>query len=385
MSNISIIMRLAKNFINSFQDSHFRLKVIGYLRPRINNSAIRRFPMKSFKRLFTFFSLVFLFTGVLVGCQQSSEELTKIKVAEVTHSVFYAPHYVAISEGFFEEEGLEIELINAGGADKAMAALISGEVQVGFMGPEATIYVYNEGGKDQPINFAQVTQRDGSFLVSKNPNPDFKFSDLSGSEIIGGRKGGVPEMTLEYVLKANGLDARPDDETAEVNVRTDISFDAMAGAFTGLDAEYVTLFEPLATTMEQQGKGYIVASIGEQTDNIPYTCYSATTSYIEANSDTIQAFTNAIYKGQQWVASHTSEEIAESIHGFFPDMELKDLVTVVERYRSIDAWAEDPVLAEESLNNLMDIMQLAGQLDNRAPYEAIVDTSYAENAIANIK
>ena len=255
--------------------------------------------MKSFKRLFTFFSLVFLFTGVLVGCQQSSEELTKIKVAEVTHSVFYAPHYVAISEGFFEEEGLEIELINAGGADKAMAALISGEVQVGFMGPEATIYVYNEGGKDQPINFAQVTQRDGSFLVSKNPNPDFKFSDLSGSEIIGGRKGGVPEMTLEYVLKANGLDARPDDETAEVNVRTDISFDAMAGAFTGLDAEYVTLFEPLATTMEQQGKGYIVASIGEQTDNIPYTCYSATTSYIEANSDTIQAFTNAIYKGQQ--------------------------------------------------------------------------------------
>lgn len=385
MSNISIIMRLAKNFINSFQDSHFRLKVIGYLRPRINNSAIRRFPMKSFKRLFTFFSLVFLFTGVLVGCQQSSEELTKIKVAEVTHSVFYAPHYVAISEGFFEEEGLEIELINAGGADKAMAALISGEVQVGFMGPEATIYVYNEGGKDQPINFAQVTQRDGSFLVSKNPNPDFKFSDLSGSEIIGGRKGGVPEMTLEYVLKANGLDARPDDETAEVNVRTDISFDAMAGAFTGLDTEYVTLFEPLATTMEQQGKGYIVASIGEQTDNIPYTCYSATTSYIEANSDTIQAFTNAIYKGQQWVASHTSEEIAESIHEFFPDMELKDLVTVVERYRSIDAWAEDPVLAEESLNNLMDIMQLAGQLDNRAPYEAIVDTSYAENAIANIK
>ena len=341
--------------------------------------------MKSFKRLFTFFSLVFLFTGVLVGCQQSSEELTKIKVAEVTHSVFYAPHYVAISEGFFEEEGLEIELINAGGADKAMAALISGEVQVGFMGPEATIYVYNEGGKDQPINFAQVTQRDGSFLVSKNPNPDFKFSDLSGSEIIGGRKGGVPEMTLEYVLKANGLDARPDDETAEVNVRTDISFDAMAGAFTGLDAEYVTLFEPLATTMEQQGKGYIVASIGEQTDNIPYTCYSATTSYIEANSDTIQAFTNAIYKGQQWVASHTSEEIAESIHEFVPDMELKDLVTVVERYRSIDAWAEDPVLAEESLNNLMDIMQLAGQLDNRAPYEAIVDTSYAENAIANIK
>lgn len=341
--------------------------------------------MKSFKRLFTFFGLVFLFTGVLVGCQQSSEQLTKITVAEVTHSVFYAPSYVAMSEGFFEEEGLEIELINSGGADKAMAALISGEAQIGFMGPEATIYVYNEGGKDQPINFAQITQRDGSFLVAKDPNPDFQFSDLSGSEIIGGRKGGSPEMTLEYVLKANGLDARPDDETAEVNVRTDISFDAMAGAFTGLDAEYVTLFEPLATAMEQEGKGYIVASIGEQTDNIPYTCYSATSSYIEGNSDTIQAFTNAIYKAQQWVATHSSEEIAESIHEFFPDMELEDLVTVVERYRSIGVWAETPVLEEDSLNNLMDIMELAGQLDERAPYEAVVDTSFAENAIANIE
>lgn len=341
--------------------------------------------MKNLKGLFMFFGLVFVFTGILAGCNQSSNELTKIKVAEVTHSVFYAPHYAAISEGFFEEEGLEIELINAGGADKAMAALISGEVQVGFMGPEATIYVHNEGGKDQPINFAQVTQRDGSFLVAKNPNPDFKFSDLSGSEIIGGRKGGMPEMTLEYVLKANGLDARPDDSTAEVNVRTDISFDAMAGAFTGLDAEYVTLFEPLATTMEQQGKGYIVASIGEQTDNIPYTCYSATKSYIDANSDTIQAFTNAIYKGQQWVATHTNEEIAESIHEFFPDMEFEDLVTVVERYHSIDAWATDPILAEDSLDNLMDIMELADQLDNRAPYEEIVDTSFAKNAIENIK
>ncbi|MDE5978158.1 MAG: ABC transporter substrate-binding protein [Turicibacter sp.] len=340
--------------------------------------------MKKIKQVSTFFGLILLFSSVLVGCQQSSHDLTKLTVAEVTHSVFYAPSYVAMSEGFFEEEGLDIELVNAGGADKAMAALISGEAQIGFMGPEATIYIYNEGGSDQPINFAQVTQRDGNFLISKNPNPNFTFSDLSGSEIIGGRKGGVPEMTLEYVLKANGLDARPDDSTAEVNVRTDISFDAMAGAFTGLDAEYVTLFEPSATLMEQEGKGYIVASIGEQTDNIPYTCYSATASYIEENSDIIQAFTNAIYKAQQWVATHTSEEIAESIQSYFTDLELEDLIIVVERYRSIDAWADTPVLTEESLNNLMEIMELADQLDQRAPYEAIVDTSYAENAIANI-
>ena len=341
--------------------------------------------MKSIKRVTSFLGLMALATATLVGCNKSSDELTQIKVAEVTHSVFYAPHYVAISEGFLEEEGLEVELINAGGADKAMASLLSGDVQIGFMGPEASIYVYNEGGKDLAINFAQITQRDGSFLVAKNPHENFSFDEMKGTEVIGGRKGGVPEMTLEYVLKSQGLDARPDDKTAEVNVRTDISFDAMAGAFTGLDAEYVTLFEPLATTMEKEGKGYIVASIGELGGDIPYTCYQTTESYLKENSDVIQSFTNAIYKGQQWVASHTSEEIAESIHEFFPDMELKDLVTVVERYRSIDAWAEDPVLAEESLNNLMDIMQLAGQLDNRAPYEAIVDTSYAENAIANIK
>ena len=175
-------------------------------------------------------------------------------------------------------------------------------------------------------------------------------------------------MTLEYVLKSQGLDARPDDKTAEVNVRTDISFDAMAGAFTGLDAEYVTLFEPLATTMEKEGKGYIVASIGELGGDIPYTCYQTTESYLKENSDVIQSFTNAIYKAQLWVSTHTSEEIAQSIHQFFPD-----------------AWATDPVLKEDSLNNLMDVMELAGQLDNRAPYETIVDTSYAENAINNIK
>lgn len=340
--------------------------------------------MKMFKRLFMFFTLMFVFTCVLAGCQKENTNLTKIKVAEVTHSVFYAPSYVAMSEGFFEEEGLEVELTNAGGADKAMAALISGEVQVGFMGPEATIYVYNEGGKDIPVNFAQLTQRDGSFLVAKNPNPNFTFDDLKGTEIIGGRKGGVPEMTLEYVLKSKGLDARPDNPDAEVNVRTDIAFDAMAGAFTGLDAEYVTLFEPLATAMENEGKGYIVSSIGEQVDNIPYTCYSTTTSYMKDHEDQIQAFTNAIYKAQQWVATHTSEEIATSIHGFFSDMEYDDLVTVVDRYQSIDAWATTPILEEDSLNNLMDVMEEAGQLEERAPYDVIVDTSYAENAVQSI-
>lgn len=341
--------------------------------------------MKPFKYVSSFLGLMLLVTLTLVGCNKLPDDLTTVKVAEVTHSVFYAPHYVAISEGFFEEEGLTIDLTNAGGADKAMAALLSGEVQVGFMGPEASIYVYNEGGKDLPINFAQVTQRDGSFLVSKNPHSDFKFNQMIGSEVIGGRKGGVPEMTLEYVLKLKGLNIATDDVSADVNVRTDISFDAMAGAFTGLDAEYVTLFEPLATTMEQEGKGYIVASIGAEAGPLPYTCYQATESYMKANPAIIQSFTNAIYKGQQWVASHTSEEIAESIHQFFPDMELENLVTVVERYKSIDAWAETPVLSEDSLNKLMDVMELAGQLETRASYDAIVTTEYAQTAIDHIK
>ncbi len=327
-----------------------------------------------------FLSAIF-FLFIIVGCQSNSNELTQIKVAEVTHSLFYAPHYVAISEGFFEEEGLEVELINAGGADKAMAALLSGEVQVGFMGPEASIYVYNQEGKDLAINFAQVTQTDGSFLVAKEPHPNFTFDDLKGTEVIGGRKGGVPEMTLEYVLKSKGLGALTDDETAEVNVRTDIQFDAMAGAFVGLDAEYVTLFEPLATSMELEGKGYIVASIGEEAGNVPYTTYQATQSYIDENADVIQSFTNAIYKGQQWVAEHSDEEVAKSIQPFFPEFELDVLTTVVARYRSIDAWAANPTLTEESLNHLMEIMELAGQLDERADYDSIVNTTFAEEAM----
>ena len=323
----------------------------------------------------------FAFLLILSGCQTNDSELTHLKVAEVTHSIFYAPHYVAISEGFFEEEGLEIELLNAGGADKAMAALLSDEVQVGFMGPEASIYLYVEGSKELAINFAQVTQTDGSFLVSKEPQPDFTFDDLKGTEIIGGRKGGVPEMALEYALKTYGLDARPDDTSAEVNVRTDIQFDAMAGAFVGLDASYVTLFEPLATSMEQEGKGYIVASIGEAVGEVPYTAYQVTETYMQENPETVQAFTNALHKAQTWVDTHSDEEIAASIHEFFPETDLDVLTTVVTRYNSIDAWATDPILTEESFNKLMDIMELAGQLDSRADYNEIVNTEFAEEAM----
>ncbi len=313
---------------------------------------------------------------VTVGC--SNNNLTKITLAEVTHSTFYAPQYVALAEGFFEEEGLDVEIINTKGADKTMAALLSNEADIGLMGPEASIYVYNQGKEDYAINFAQLTQRDGSFLIGREKDDKFTFDKLKGKSILGGRKGGVPEMTLEYVLKKNKLDLEKD-----VNIRTDIQFGVMAGAFTSGTGDYVTLFEPVASSLEKEGRGYIVASIGMESGYLPYTCYSSKKSYIEKNPDVIQKFTNAIYKSQQWVKTHSSEEIARSISSEFPDTDISDLTVVVERYKSQDTWSETTILKEDSLNHLMDIIDLAGELDKRAPYDKIVTTEFSQNAIKN--
>ncbi|QEK13644.1 ABC transporter substrate-binding protein [Crassaminicella thermophila] len=240
------------------------------------------------KRIALLISLIMLLSIALTGCGEKA--LTKVRVAEVTHSVFYAPQYVAITEGFFEEEGLQVEFINGQGADKTMTALLSDQVDIGFMGPEASVYVFNKGKEDYAVNFAQLTQRDGSFLLARKPMPNFTFDDVKGKTIIGGRKGGMPEMTLEYVLKENGIFPGKD-----VNVRTDIQFAVMAGAFTGGEGDFVTLFEPVASKLEKEGAGYIVASIGEAGGYIPYTCYSAKKSFIENNPEIIQKFTNAIY------------------------------------------------------------------------------------------
>lgn len=317
------------------------------------------------------------------GCRNTfnQQSLQKIGVAEVTHSVFYAPQYVAIEKGFFAEEGFEIDLIGAYGADKTMAALLSGEAQIGFMGPEASVYVYAQGSKDYAISFAQVTKRDGTFLVSRKSEPDFKFDNLKGKEVIGGRKGGMPEMTLEYVLKNNDLTLGTNTGVGEVNVRTDIQFAVMAGAFTGGEGDYVTLFEPMATSVEKAGTGHIVASIGAESGEIPYTAYCALGSYIETDSDVIQRFTNAIYKGQQFVKNHTAEEIALVINPQFTELGIDELVTVIQRYKDNDTWCEEPLLKEESLNRLMDVMELAGELTKRVPYDKVVTTTFAENAV----
>ncbi|MEJ8554757.1 ABC transporter substrate-binding protein [Tepidibacter sp. Z1-5] len=314
---------------------------------------------------------------ITAGC--SNNNLTKITLAEVTHSTFYAPQYVALAEGFFEEEGLDVEIINTKGADKTMAALLSDEADIGLMGPEASVYVYNQGKEDFAVNFAQLTQRDGSFLISRQKDDNFTFDKLKGKSILGGRKGGVPEMTLEYVLKKNKLDLEKD-----VNVRTDIQFGVMAGAFTSGTGDYVTLFEPVASSLEKEGKGYIVASIGKESGYLPYTCYSSKKSYIKKNPDIIQKFTNAIYKSQQWLKTHSSEEIARSISSEFPETNIEDLTVVVERYKSQDTWSETTILKEDSLNHLMDIIDLAGELDKRAPYDKIVTTEFSQKAVDNL-
>lgn len=322
--------------------------------------------------------IIILSFSLLTGCQKSDKQ--KIRLIEVTHSVFYAPQYVAITQGFFEEEGLEIELINGKGADKCMTAILSGEADIGFMGPEATIYVYNQNKEDYAINFAQLTQKDGSFLVGREPDNDFTFDKLRGKSIIGGRKGGMPFMTLEYVVKKHGLKPGVD-----VELRTDIQFDMMAGAFTAGEGDYVTLFEPVASQLEKEGKGYIVASIGKEGGYIPYTCYSAKKSYIENNPEIIQSFTNAIYKGMLWVQSHSAKEVAKALQPHFIETDLDILESLVQRYKDQDTWKPDLVLTEEGLNHMMDIMELAGELEQRADYDKVVNTEFAKKAMENIK
>ena len=317
-----------------------------------------------------------IFTFLYVNDDKSNEKLAKIRVNEVTRSVFYAPQYVAISQGFFEKQNIEIELTTGQGADKTMTPVLADQCDIGFAGPEASIYVYNEGKEDYTQVIAQMTKKDGSFLVSRKDEKDFDWKNLKGTTVIPGRKGGVPYMTLEYVLKKNGINPQTD-----LVLDDSIKFDLMAGAFASGDAEYVTLFEPTASLTEEQGKGYIVASVGEEAGDIPYTAYFAKKSYIEGNEDTIRKFTEAVYKGQQWVKEHSAEEVAESIQSFFPDTDIEQLENAVQSYKDIDAWNDTPVLTEESFNRLQEVMTMAGELEEKAPYDKIINNKYAEEVI----
>lgn len=312
------------------------------------------------------FSLFFLD----LNKKDNNKDLTKIKVAEVAHSVFYAPQYAAINNGYFESVGLDIDLILTPGADKVTAAVLSGDADIGFSGSEACIYVYNAGNKDYLKTFAQATQRDGSFIVSREKIDNFTLNDLRGKKIIGGRLGGMPEMTLEWALKEHGIDPNKD-----VLIDTSIQFAAMSGAFIGGEGDFVSLFEPTALEVEKQGYGYVVASLGELGGTVPYTSYSAKKSYIKNNPDIIKKFTEAIQMGLDFVHNNSDKEVAKAIAKSFPDTKLDDLEKVIARYRKADTWPKTTTFTEDSFNHLQDIMISANQLDKKVKYSDLIEIS----------
>ena len=322
------------------------------------------------KKKITFCLLILLLIFTLLLFPKNKKINNTIKVAEVTHSIFYTPQYVAIHKGFFKDEGLDIELLLTPGADKVTAAVLSGDVQIGFCGPEATIYVYQSGEKDYLKTFAQLTKKDGSFLVSRVKRDNFKVQDLIGKTIIGGRAGGMPEMTLEWALKENGINL--DDLTIDKS----IAFAAMQGAFIGGNADFVTLFEPNATDVEKQGYGYVVASVGELGGIAPYTAYNAKKSFIDNNPTIIKGFTNAINKALEFVRNNDSKTIAEIIQNEFPDMSIDDLAKSIERYKNQDVWNENTLLTKESFNHLQDIMIEANELKQKVSFEDLVENKY---------
>ena len=318
--------------------------------------------------------------GVFAAKKDSTEEkLTKVTLNEVAHSIFYAPQYVAIEEGYFAEKGLDLTLVTGFGADKTMTAVISGEADIGFMGAEASVYAYQEGATDPVVNFAQLTQRAGNFLVAREEMPDFKWEDLKGEKVLGGRKGGMPEMVFEYILTKNGIDPQKD-----LTIDQSVDFGSTAAAFTSDDsAAYTVEFEPSATILEKEGAGYVVASLGEASGYVPYTSYSAKASYMKENPEIIQKFTDALQKGMDYVQSHTPEEIAEVIAPQFKETDLETITAIVKRYYDQDTWKENLIFEKDSFELLQDILEDAGELTDRTAYENLVQTEYAQKACKN--
>ena len=309
--------------------------------------------------------------GAVMKRNNDNSNLTKVKVAEVAHSIFYAPQYAAISNGYFEEEGLDIELILTPGADAVMSSVLSGDVNIGFSGTEATIYVYNGGEEDYPVTFAALTKRDGAFLVSREKIDNFSLDDLKGKTVIGGRKGGMPEMTFEWALRKNNI-----DPVRDLNIDTSIAFAAMEGAFIGGNGDFVTLFEPNATSVEKQGLGYVVAYVGSYGGAVPYTAYNAKSSFIENNSELIEGFSKAIDKGLKFVKDNDAKVIAENIISFFPDTSLDDLTTMVKRYKESDAWRDTIAINEEEWKHIQDIMMASGELDEYVSFDKLIYDEY---------
>ena len=330
------------------------------------------------KEVSVLFAIVLGISTIFTGCgkeKKEEAELTPVTLNEVAHSIFYAPQYVAVEEGYFVKEGIKLELVTGFGADKVMAAVLSGDADIGFMGSEASIYAYQQGAQDPVINFAQLTQRAGNFLVAREKMPDFKWEDLKGTDILGGRKGGMPEMVFEYILKQNGIDPEKD-----VNIDRSIDFGSTAAAFMGGQGDFSVEFEPSATALEQEEAGYVVASCGVDSGYVPYTAYSAKDSFIQENPQIIQGFTNALQKGMDYVNTHTPEEIAKIIKPQFPENDLKTIETIAKRYQEQDTWKENLVFEKESFELLENILEDAKELEKRVPYEELVNTEFAEKA-----
>ncbi|AND85733.1 ABC transporter substrate-binding protein [Clostridium tyrobutyricum] len=326
-----------------------------------------------------FFSLVFVI-AIFSGCSSKSgnNEVKKIRLNEVARSVFYAPMYAAVNQGFFKEQGLELDITTGQGADKTMQTVLSKNADIGFCGPEQVIYIYNQKRQDYPILFAQMTTTDGSFLVGREQQKNFEWKNLKGKTVIGGRPGGVPEMALEYAMKKNGIKPGTD-----VNLITNLAFTATSGAFKAGTGDYVALFEPTASMLEKSKSGYIVSSVGEASGKLPYTCYFSTKSYMEKNPDVIKKFTKAIYEGQVWVQKHNDEEVANAIKSFFPGTDMEVLKSVVKNYRSIGAYAASPEIKQENLDRLMDIIQSykSSLIPQRPAFNKIVDNSFAKEVV----
>lgn len=328
-------------------------------------------------------TLLFVAVGiiaVLLGATASAQGLQTVRLSEVVRSVFYAPQYVAIANGFFEEEGFKVDLSTAWGADKGAAALISGSVDVGFFGSEATVYIYQQGATDHLVGFAQLTARDGSFLLTRDVDEEFEWENVRGKTIVGARIGGAPQMALEWVLKQNGI-----EPFVDVEIITNLAFEAAVGAFEAGVGDYIAQFEPALSQIEARGRGKIVASIGAEAGAMTYTVYHARKSMLEENPDFFIRFTRAIHQGQLWVLSHSAEEVAEVIAPFFPLIDHEILVKSMSLYQAINAWPPTPVIQEEHFLHLQEIMIEAGELMEIVPFSILMDSTIANTVVGETK
>jgi len=327
------------------------------------------------RKMAVLLAVMLLLAAVLGACGSGKAEQSKVTIGEVTRSIFYAPQYAALAKGFFKEEGLDVELTTTPGGDKTMAALLAGQIDVALVGSETSIYVYQQGSEDPVINFAQLTQTDGTFLVSRKPIENFDWNMLKGATFLGQRKGGMPQMAGEFALKKFGIDPHKD-----LTLIQNVDFANIPAAFASGTGDYVQLFEPQASVFEKEGKGHVVASFGKESGHLPYTAFMTKKSFIKDNPNTVQKFTNAIQKAQAWVQSSSTEEIADAIMPYFTNVDRDIVLSVINRYKSQGSYATDPIIDEQEWNNLQDVIESAGELKQRVDHGTLVDNSFAEKA-----